>query len=462
MIAIHACVGLMAPVLQPSAVLRSPPPLMQAYGSSDEQLRNQLAQLEMQKPAISEDEYFRQLQEILESPATLDVYQTYDASQSALAVPSPQVTEMRYELAAISDALAKRLREENAELREQAAANGIPMRAARLGLPLFSLAAGTWGLTQFFKPSSSRIVAGVYEQYQESTRLLDMDPRAEAAMGRYYPGALSSLTTDRIVSSVLAKRGYTRDNTLFATSTCPDEVNSKQDEIVDLFKNRYGENFALGGLGGVPFSGKAGFAAYAHHVPNNGKMFILFAPHVGVESDGKVGKLKRINQAGVSSACGAAVGAFKALMKDKSDNGKIDGVSAGVTDYFDAQINFIKTKLASRLNEVADAPDAQAFVSYQMYGLVREFFVDELLTAPGIWDYANEITVLGGIMVNRAAGGDRFMPLMLQSRTQNDNSVVDLYREAFGVPPEKQLRQVLAGSDIDLFDYKLQTFKRNA
>ena len=39
---------------------------------------------------------------------------------------------------------------------------------------------------------------------------------------------------------------------------------------------------------------------------------------------------------------------------------------------------------------------------------MREYFVDELLTAPGFWDRASEVAVLGGIMVNRGVGGDRF------------------------------------------------------
>lgn len=277
-------------------------------------------------------------------------------------------------------------------------------------------------------------------------------------MAKYYPGALGSLTTDKLVSGVLAGRGYNVENTLFATSTCPDEVNSKPRELIDLFKNRWGENFQLGGLGGVPFTGKAGFAAYAHHVPNDGKMLIMFAPHVGVEFGGKVGQLQRVNQKEVSSACGAAVGAFKAIMKEKQDEqGTAYEVQDGVSDYFDAQINFIKLKLKARIEKVMDAPDAQAFVSYQMYALVREFFIDELLTAPGIWDYASEITVLGGIMINRNTGGDRFQPLMLQSRKKEKGTTVDLYSKAFGKPPEKLLDEVLVGSIPDLYTYDLVT-----
>mmetsp|Transcript_25714 Transcript_25714/g.67999 ORF Transcript_25714/g.67999 Transcript_25714/m.67999 type:complete len:410 (-) Transcript_25714:187-1416(-) len=348
------------------------------------------------------------------------------------------------------------LKAENAALLEQLAATEMSSRSARLVLPVVGLAA--LGSLAIIPPGSSPIAEAVQEMISESSRKTKVDPRAEAAMATYFPGALGSLTTDRIVSSVLSKRGYTKDNTLFATSTCPDEVNSKPGELIDILKNRFGENFALGGLAGVPFTGRAGFAAYAHHAPRGGRMFILFAPHVGVEYDGLVGALRRANQDEVSTACGAAVGAFKALMKEKDASGAYE-MPDGVSDYFDAQINFIKLKLASRIKEVSSAPDANAFVAYQMYTLVREFFVNELLTSPGFWDCATEVTVLGGIQINRGVGGDRFMPLMLQSCTKEEESVVDLYEEAFGPPPVDKIRDVLGTSNADVFNYRLDTYQ---
>jgi len=280
------------------------------------------------------------------------------------------------------------------------------------------------------------------------------DPRADLALAKFFPGALSSPALDTTVAVVLGTRGYTPQNTLFGTSTCPDEVNYKKGEMVDLMDQRWGKSFALGGLGGVPFVGRAGFGAYAHHVPDSGKMLILFAPHVGVIDDGTLGKISRPEQKEVSTACGAAVGAFKALMKEKET-----GTETPMTaDYFEAQIAFIKAKLKSRIAEVADAPNANAFVAYQMFDLVREFFVQQVLTTGGLFDYGLEVTVLGGIQVNRDNGGDVFMPLMMQSRTK-EGKVTDLYQEAFGAPPEKQLREVLAGSKINLFDYKLEPAK---
>ena len=49
----------------------------------------------------------------------------------------------------------------------------------------------------------------------------------------------------------------------------------------------------LGGLGGLPFVGKTGFKAYSHHVPHDGNLFIVFAPHVGIADDGLIGKISR-------------------------------------------------------------------------------------------------------------------------------------------------------------------------
>jgi len=344
------------------------------------------------------------------------------------------------------------------------------MRTERITVPLAVIgaagaAAGTTAAGIVIAPrilNAIGIASGDVDEVVafEEERAKRVDPRAEASMAKYFPGSLGSLAVERATSKVLVKRGYTMDNTLFATSICPDEVNSKPGELVDLFKNRWGENFGLGGLGGVPFTGKAGFGAYSHHVPNGGKMFILFAPHVGVMYDGTVGSIRRTNQDGVSSACGAAVGAFKALkaeMESVNTEG-VYGVNSGMSDYFDAQINFIKAKLKQRLANYASAPDAITYVTYQMYSLVREFFIDEVLTAPGFWDYAEELTVLGGVMVNRGIGGDRFMPLMFQTRTQAQDSCTDLYSETFGAEPDLS---AILGSEAatSFYKYDLETFK---
>lgn len=165
---------------------------------------------------------------------------------------------------------------------------------------------------------------------------------------KYFPGSLSSAAVDAAVGKKLAARGYTKDNTLFGMSVCSDEVNFVEGEVIDLMKRRWGETFSLGGLAGVPFAGKAGLSAYAHHVPDEGKLFIFVAPHVGVGSDGKVGALDRAGIVATSSACGAAVGAYKTLKGGAAPPTK-------VSDLADLQFEYIKMKLASKLDGVNNA-----------------------------------------------------------------------------------------------------------
>ena len=62
--------------------------------------------------------------------------------------------------------------------------------------------------------------------------------------------------------------GFTARNTLFAHSVCSDEVNHKDEQLVDLMVSRWGEGFELGGLAGVPFAGKSGFRAYLYVFSN--------------------------------------------------------------------------------------------------------------------------------------------------------------------------------------------------
>ena len=115
---------------------------------------------------------------------------------------------------------------------------------------------------------------------------------------------------------------------------------------------------------------------------------------------------------------------------------------------FCAQIEFIQKRLSEGLNGIDNAPDPVAFVTYQMYSIMREFFVLELKTAPAIWDYADELTVLGGIQINRDIGGDRFVPLMFQTRKQREGSTVDLFEATFG--PKPDLSTVLGKTNLKL------------
>ena len=120
-------------------------------------------------------------------------------------------------------------------------------------------------------------------------------------------GAFPQSKVFKLVSRCIENKGYSHDKLLVATSCCPDEINRDLDrEIADM-----GRAFCMGGLAGFPFVGKTGFGAFMHHVPNGGHMLIVCASHVGIDSHGNVGKLNRVGMEKDSSACGAAIAAYK-------------------------------------------------------------------------------------------------------------------------------------------------------
>jgi hypothetical protein len=123
---------------------------------------------------------------------------------------------------------------------------------------------------------------------------------------------LNGHLAEQLVADKLIQLGFTDDNTLFADSSCPDELNhdDPEEDITSLFQRRWGEIFPLAGLAGMPFTGKTGWHAFSSHTPVDGNIVILFAPHVGVDFTGKVGNVTREGQNTRSSACGAAIGAL--------------------------------------------------------------------------------------------------------------------------------------------------------
>ena len=255
------------------------------------------------------------------------------------------------------------------------------------------------------------------------------------AMNAFFPGALPIKAWDDKLYNLLSspKYNFNSRNTLLASSICPDEINGP---FVKLITNRYGENFPLGGLAGLPFVGKSGVDAFLHHVPDAtaGKVVIVFAPHVAISSEGFVGKILRADQNNLSSACGAAVGAFKLLQAQAAISGS-GKAEKKVFSIIDNQEEYIISMLENRLKDANNAPDPVAYLTYQVYDIIKEFMFaifDRL--GNGVWQETSEIIFAGGILINRPAKtGDYFMPLLLESRKAEGST--DIYEEAFGPKP---------------------------
>lgn len=307
--------------------------------------------------------------------------------------------------------------------------NLMTPRDARINVPLSALAAST--LVTNSSPAEALVAS----------------PDFDTSVRTFFPGAVPNSVVNLRVSKKLSGRDYRPYNTIMGSSLCSDEIDStalslKQQLQRTLCLKNDGGVFELGGLAGVPFVGKSGFGAFLSHVPVNGKVVILYGPHVGISNEGVVGKVERVGVPNPSTSCGAAVGAYKAI--------KAGG--RGPNDAFDYQEEFIIDELTPKLQDLlqqqknsgavngfVNQNTAIASVTCNMFDIVNDVMEGQLEAAyskPGFWDKVSEITLLGGIVVNRGhgqglvGGDDYFQPL--QFKAINKFGEVDMWDQVFG------------------------------
>ena len=175
-----------------------------------------------------------------------------------------------------------------------------------------------------------------------------------------------------------------------------------------MFAKRWGETFPLGGLAGFPFTGKTGWGAFSSHCPNDGNIVILFAPHVGIDKMGTVGNINRVGQNHCSTACGAAIGAYKAVSSDPKAANFQNG-------HLDHQMDFIKHLLQPHVRDIQSSRDENVALVYKMYEVIYKY-IDEL-TNMNFGGPNSKLVFVGGIMINcDAEGTDVFKPLKFEVR----------------------------------------------
>lgn len=195
------------------------------------------------------------------------------------------------------------------------------------------------------------------------------------------------------VTEQLSKKGFAKDTTLVASSLCSDEVNRPLEET---FLKYYGNHFAMGGLAGFPFSGVTGFGAMASHIPDNGNCLLVYGPHVGVDSDGLVGKVNRRGKAKSGTCCGSAVAATKYLAAVVTGEGEIMP-SPGTA--LDAQQIFVSNMLLPYASEITESENPMVtlpFLTFKPIDNMMNRIVAKMSTKVG---EKGRIAMLGGLQV---------------------------------------------------------------
>jgi hypothetical protein len=183
----------------------------------------------------------------------------------------------------------------------------------------------------------------------------------------------------------------------------------------------------MGGLAGVPFTGRTGFGAYSAHVAKNGHCFVLQAPHIGLSDELDFGKYSREGQASAGSACGAAVGA---MCHCAAGNPMPDPASYA-DDY---QMSYLIAEVSKRMGVLstlsADWNAQQAELARQTHSIGKAM-LDEIVSI----DFGDEnsmLFVLSGIQINMPFDfEDYFQPLSFEVQ-KKDGTVVDLFGQTFG------------------------------
>jgi hypothetical protein len=210
---------------------------------------------------------------------------------------------------------------------------------------------------------------------------------ATETVQKIYPNAR---TTDETVNRLLwvlsTELGLAPHQIMHADSICCDDLNA-----IEYPKAAYDMlgPFKLGGLNGFPFAGLTGMGAFAHHVPEDGAVFVFHAPHIGITKAGALGESLRPGQANASACCGAARAALAKL--ERGD------IVADEIDELDHQQNTLEQILLQEKDRVLNAPQRIVAATDVIYEAIERRI--DLLASRTKYP-CQHLIIMGGVFIN--------------------------------------------------------------
>jgi hypothetical protein len=204
---------------------------------------------------------------------------------------------------------------------------------------------------------------------------------------KHYPNALTtSETVHRLLDLIHEHLNIHPKQIMLADSICSDDVNTM--EYPQRAYEMLGP-FKMGGLNGFPFTGLTGMNAFAHHVPEDGAVFIYYAPHIGITKEGITGEINRVGQHKPSACCGAAKAALTKLL-----NGSIQ---EGVISELDYQQNTIEQIFHRQEDRILTSTNPLLEATAVMYEAIN----DRINLLASKTEYPCKYLILmGGILIN--------------------------------------------------------------
>jgi Limiting CO2-inducible proteins B/C beta carbonyic anhydrases len=286
------------------------------------------------------------------------------------------------------------------------------------------------GLSDYFLPLRFDIVDNTNQIIEHV--ITGMNRATASTILTVYPKAIPNIEVmDRIQRSLTpygyfgSKENGTINHTLLCTSLCCDEVNRPLEQDLRLLFGT--DQFSIGGLAGFAWSGSVGFGAMASHIPDEGNCFIVYGPHVGIDSTGKVGTVERKGRVHGGSCCDSAIAALTYV-----ENVKLHGAKETIVpmDPLDAQQTFVEQMLLTTCDKLIHCTthdEKLIELPYALFEAQDEYMLNIIRQTGSTVKNNGTIGLLGGIQINTPDGmSDYFLPLRFEIRNSTGKLVAEL------------------------------------
>lgn len=217
----------------------------------------------------------------------------------------------------------------------------------------------------------------------------------DEAVKSFYPDSMDAKDTSiHYLGKMQLEHKLDISKVLMATSVCSDDINVPS---TTFFNVLFGP-FIMGGLGGLPFAGRTGMTAFAHHIPDEGSAFIFYGPHIGITLDGELGKMYRPRQEDTGNSCGALM---LALSRFQDDN------YTPIINDDDYQQMKLEESLLPYKEQILESSDQAKAITDATYEIIDKKIHDHLIACKDEFP-VDRVTLLGGVIINTDYGLDDY------------------------------------------------------
>lgn len=163
----------------------------------------------------------------------------------------------------------------------------------------------------------------------------------------------------------------------------------------------------VGGVAGFPFTSKDDCGAFTRHWPVENNMVMLFAPHIGIDSDGTLGRVT-LEGGKKQKTCESAISCFNDVLGDELHN-------LFKNEYMDHQMLCIKNMIEPYAAMIDQDENSMSALVFKMYELIQRYMEDIISLNWQAYASHVKVAVVGGIIINcDGPGTDMFLPIMFQ------------------------------------------------